>query len=149
MHHVSVVVGDLEAAKAFFAALGLELEGETPIEGEWVDRINALDGIRVGHRDDAHPDGHGRLELTKFHSPAAVSEGPQPPPSNTLGCAASCSRSTTSTPPSRRCWPSGGELIGEVVRYEDVYRLCYVRGPEGIIVALSEDLRRRAGRVVA
>ena len=141
MHHVSVVVDDLEASKAFFAALGLELEGETPIEGEWVDRINALDDIRVEIAMMRTPDGHGRLELTKFHSPVAVSEGPQPPPSNTLGLRSVMFEVDDVDAAVETVLAHGGKLVSEVVRYEDVYRLCYVRGPEGIIVALSEDLR--------
>ena len=141
MHHVSVVVGDLEASKAFFAALGLELEGETRIEGEWVDRINALDGVRVEIAMMRTADGHGRLELTKFHSPMAVNEGRQPPPSNTLGLRSVMFEVDDVDAAVETVLAQGGELVGEVVRYEDVYRLCYVRGPEGIIVALSEDLR--------
>jgi catechol 2,3-dioxygenase-like lactoylglutathione lyase family enzyme len=147
LHHVSVVVDDLDAAKTFFTALGLELEGETPIEGAWADRINAIDGLRVDIAMMRTPDGHGRLELTKFHSPAAVSEGPQPAPSNTLGLRSVMFEVDDVDAAVETALAHGGELVGEVVRYEDVYRLCYVRGPQGIIVALSEDLRRRAGRV--
>ncbi len=141
MHHVSVVVRDLEVSKAFFAALGLELEGETPIEGEWVDRINALDDIRVEIAMMRTPDGHGRLELTKFHSPVAVSAGPQPPPSNTLGLRSVMFEVDDVDAAVEAVLAQGGELVGEVVRYEDGYRRCYVRGPEGVIIALSEDLR--------
>lgn len=141
MHHVSVVVDDLDSAKAFFTALGLELEGETPVEGTWVDRINDLDDVRVDIAMMRTRDGHSRLELTKFHSPAAVSEGPQPAPSNTFGLRTFMFEVDDVDDAVETALAHGGELVGEVVRYEDVYRLCYVRGPQGIIVALSEDLR--------
>ncbi len=140
MHHVSVVVDDLEAAKAFFTALGLELEGEGPIEGEWVDRINRLDGVRIDIAMMRTPDGHNRLELTTFHSPAVV----RPEPENVLGNALGLRSvmfavdDVDATLADLRA--HGAELIGEVERYQDVYRLCYVRGPAGIIVALSEEL---------
>ncbi|GAA2740516.1 VOC family protein [Terrabacter aerolatus] len=141
MHHVSVVVDDLASAKAFFTALGLELEGETPVEGTWVDRINHLDGVRVEIAMMRTRDGHGRLELTKFHSPAAVAEGPQPAPSNTFGLRSVMFEVDDVDAAVEAARAHGGELVGEVVRYEDVYRLCYVRAPQGVIVALSEDLR--------
>ena len=140
MDHVSVVVDDLEAAKAFFVELGMELEGEAPIEGPWVDRINALDGIRVDIAMMRTPDGHGRLELTKFHSPAAVSAEPESAPATRWACAASCSPSTTSTPPSPACAPTAPSSSARWSEFEDSYRLCYVRGPAGIIVALAEEL---------
>src|SRR4051812_7013873 len=85
MHHVSIVVGDLEAATAFFVELGMELEGATPVEGRWVDRINSLDNVRVDIVMMRTPDGHSRLELTKFHTPTAVSAVPEIAPPNTLG----------------------------------------------------------------
>src|SRR5687767_1523172 len=85
MHHVSVVVDDLEAAKAFFVELGMELEGEAPIKGPWVDRVNALDGVQVDIAMMRTPDGHGRLELTKFHTPTAISPEPENALGNTLG----------------------------------------------------------------
>ena len=141
LHHVSVVVNDLESAKAFFTALGLELEGETPIEGAWADRINALDGLRVDIAMMRTPDGHGRLELTKFHSPAAVSEGPQPAPSNTLGLRSVMFEVDDVADMVKRLRARGGELVGEISDYENVYRLCYMRGPGGAIIALAQDLR--------
>jgi catechol 2,3-dioxygenase-like lactoylglutathione lyase family enzyme len=141
LHHVSVVVDDLEEATAFFAALGLELEGRAPIEGSWVDRINGLDGIRVDIAMMRTPRGEGRLELTKFHSPAAVGEGSQPAPSNTLGLRSIMFEVDDVDATAETAVAHGGQLMGEIVDYEDVYRLCYVRGPEGIIVALSQDLR--------
>ena len=140
MDHVSVVVSDLEAAIAFFAELGMELEGEAPIEGPSVDRLNGLEGIRVNIAMMRTPDGHGRLELTKFHSPAVISPEPANALGNTLGLR-SIMFTIDDIDAAVACLQArGAELVGEVVQYEDSYRLCYVRGPEGIIVALAEQL---------
>lgn len=140
MDHVSVVVEDLDAAKAFFVVLGMELEGEAPVEGPEVDRINALDGVRITIAMMRTPDGTGRLELTTFHAPEVI----RPEPANALGNVLGL-RSVMftvddidATVASLRA--HGAELVGEVVRYGDAYRLCYVRGPAGIIVALAEQL---------
>jgi catechol 2,3-dioxygenase-like lactoylglutathione lyase family enzyme len=140
MHHVSVVVDDLEAAKAFFAHLGLELEGEAPIEGRWVDRINGLDGVRVDIAMMRTPDGHGRLELTKFHAPAVISAEPKNALGNTLGLRSIMFAVDDIDATVAGLRARGVEFVGEVEQYQDIYRLCYVRGPEGIIVALSEEL---------
>ena len=140
MDHVSVVVDDLEAAKAFFAELGMELEGEAPIEGRSVDRVNALDGVRVDIAMMRTPDGHGRLELTKFHSPTAVTAEPENALGNTLGLRSIMFAVDDIDSALAGLRTHGAELIGEVVQYEDSYRLCYVRGPAGIIVALAEEL---------
>jgi catechol 2,3-dioxygenase-like lactoylglutathione lyase family enzyme len=133
MDHVGVVVDDLEAATAFFVELGMELEGEAAVEGRWVDRVAGLDGVRVDIAMVRTPDGHGRLELTKFHTPAAVGAEPNAP-ANTLGMRSDIEDVIA------RLRAHGAELVGEVEQYEDSYRLCYVRGPEGIIVALAEQL---------
>jgi catechol 2,3-dioxygenase-like lactoylglutathione lyase family enzyme len=140
LDHVSVVVNDLEAAKAFFIELGMELEGEAPIEGPWVDRVNGLDGVRVDIAMMRTPDGHGRLELTKFHSPTAVSAEPENALGNTLGLRSIMFAVDDIDAIVAGLRARGAELVGEVVQYEDTYRLCYVRGPEGIIVALAEQL---------
>jgi catechol 2,3-dioxygenase-like lactoylglutathione lyase family enzyme len=140
MDHVSVVVDDLEAAKAFFVKLGMELEGEAPIEGRSVDRVNALDGVRVDIAMMRTPDGHGRLELTKFHSPTAVTAEPENALGNTLGLRSIMFAVDDIDAAIAGLRTHGAELIGEVVQYEDSYRLCYVRGPAGIIVALAEEL---------
>ncbi len=140
LDHVSVVVDDLEAAKAFFAELGMELEGEAPIEGRSVDRVNALDGVRVDIAMMRTPDGHGRLELTKFHSPTAVTAEPENALGNTLGLRSIMFSVDDIDAALAGLRTHGAELIGEVVQYEDSYRLCYVRGPEGILVALAEQL---------
>ncbi|GAA2757616.1 VOC family protein [Actinopolymorpha rutila] len=140
LHHVSVVVEDLEAAKAFFVELGMELEGEAPIEGPWVDRVNGLDGVRVDIAMMRTPDGHGRLELTKFHNPAVVSAEPKNALGNTLGLRSIMFAVDDIDATVAGLRANGAELVGEVVQYQDIYRLCYVRGPEGIIVSLAEEL---------
>jgi catechol 2,3-dioxygenase-like lactoylglutathione lyase family enzyme len=140
MDHVSVVVDDLEAAITFFAELGMELEGRAPIEGRAVDRLNGLDGIRVDIAMMKTPDGSGRLELTKFHSPAVISAEPQNAPPNTLGLRSVMFAVDDIDATLAGLRARGAELVGEVAQYEDSYRLCYLRGPEGIIVALAEQL---------
>ncbi len=140
MDHVGIVVGDLAAAMAFFGELGMELEGETPVEGRWVDRVVGLDGVRVDIAMMRTPDGHGRIELTKFHTPAATSAEPRDAPANTSGIRSIMFAVDDIEDVLARLRAHGAELIGEVARYEDSYRLCYVRGPEGVIVALAEPL---------
>ena len=140
LDHVSIVVDDLEAAKAFFVELGMELEGEAPIEGPWVDRVNGLDGIRVDIAMMRTPDGLGKLELTKFHSPAVVSPEPKNALGNTLGLRSIMFAVDDFDAAVAGLQARGAELVGEVVQYENIYRLCYVRGPEGIIVALAQQL---------
>jgi catechol 2,3-dioxygenase-like lactoylglutathione lyase family enzyme len=140
MDHVSVVVDDLEAAQAFFVELGLELEGEAPIEGPWVDLVNGLEHVRVDIAMMRTPDGHGRLELTKFRTPAAISAEPKNAPPNTLGLRSIMFAVDDMEEVLARLRPHGAELLGDLAQYEDSYRLCYVRGPAGIIVALAEQL---------
>jgi catechol 2,3-dioxygenase-like lactoylglutathione lyase family enzyme len=120
-------------------ALGMELENQMPVEGPWVDRINALDGVRVEIAMVRTPDGHGAVELTKFHSPPATTAEPSAPV-NTLGLRTVMFAVDDLDDVLARLEPHGGVLVGEVVQYEDVYRLCYVRGPAGIIVALAEEI---------
>jgi catechol 2,3-dioxygenase-like lactoylglutathione lyase family enzyme len=138
--HVGVVVDDLKAAMAFFVELGMELEGEAPIEGPWVDRVNALDGVRVDIAMMRTPDGHGRLELTKFHTPTAVRAEPENALGNTLGLRSVMFAVDDIDATVARLRAHGAQLIGELAQYQDSYRLCYVRGPAGIIVALAEQL---------
>jgi len=140
MDNLLLVVDDLEAAKAFFTDLGLELEGETVVEGEQVDRLIALDGVRATIASMRTPDGHGRIELDKFHTPAAVRAGPPDAPVNALGIRRIMFEVDDIDGVLARLRRHGAELIGEVVEYEDQVRLCYIRGPEGIIVALAEPL---------
>jgi len=139
MDNVGIVVNDLKAAIAFFAELGLELEGETTVEGEWVDRVVGLDGVRSDIAMMRTPDGHGRLELSKFHTPPATAAEPNAPV-NTLGMGRIMFAVDDIDAAVARLQAHGAELVGEVVQYEDSYRLCYLRGPEGIIVALAEQL---------
>ena len=141
MDHVSVVVDDLDAAVALFAALGMELEGTAPVEGPWVDRVAGLDGVRVDIAMMRTPDGHSRLELSKFHSPAAISAQPKNAPVNTLGLRRIMFLVEDLDDVLARLRARGASLVGEVAQYKDIYRLCYVRGPEGILVALAEELR--------
>jgi len=140
MDNVGVVVDDLEAATEFFVALGMELEGEAPVEGRWVDRVVGLDDVRVDIATMRTPDGHGRIELTKFHTPTAVRTGPDNAPANTLGIRRIMFEVEDIEDVLACLLNHGAELIGELEQYEDRYRLCYVRGPDGIIVALAEQL---------
>ena len=140
MDHVGVVVDDLKAAIAFFVELGMEVEGEARIEGPWVDRVNGLDGVRVDIAMMRTPDGHGRLELTKFHTPTAVSAEPENALGNTLGLRSIMFAVDDIDATIAGLRAHGAELVGEVAQYQDSHRLCYIRGPEGIIVALAEQL---------
>jgi catechol 2,3-dioxygenase-like lactoylglutathione lyase family enzyme len=140
MDNVLIVVDDLEAATAFFVELGMELEGEASVQARWVDRVVGLDDVRVDIAMMRTPDGHGRLELTKFHTPTAISAEPQNAPANTLGIRRIMFAVDDIEDVIARLRTHGAELVGELVQYEDIYRLCYVRGPEGIMVALAEQL---------
>jgi len=140
MDNVLIVVEDLEAAKAFFAELGMELEGETQVEGPWVDSVVGLDGVRADIAMLRTPDGHGRVELTRFHTPPAVRVGAENPPANALGLRRIMFLVDDLDDVVDRLRARGAELLRDIAQYEDVYRLCFVRGPEGIIVGLSEQL---------
>ena len=140
MDNVLIVVDDLKAAIAFFAELGLELEGETTVEGQLVDRLVGLEGVRSDIAMMRTPDGHGRLELDKFHTPTAVRAEREDAPVNTLGIHRVMFAVDDVDDTVARLRTHGAELIGEVVQYEDKYRLCYLRGPEGIIIALAEEI---------
>ncbi len=137
--HVGIVVDDLAAATAFFVELGLKLQGEGPVEGGWVDRVVGLEGVRAQIAMVETPDGHGRLELTKFHVPASRG-GDRRAPANTLGIrhVAFAVNDIDAVVAGLRA--RGAELVGDVERYQDSYRLCYVRGPEGIIFELAEQI---------
>ena len=140
MDNVLIVVDDLEAATAFFVEIGMELEGEAPVEGLWVDRVVGLDDVRQHVAMLRTPDGHGRLELTKFHNPTAVTAEPKNAPVNTLGIRRIMFAVDDIEDVLARLRTHGADLVGELEQYEDSYRLCYVRGPEGIIIALAEQL---------
>ncbi len=140
MDNVLIVVDDLEAAKAFFVELGMELEGETTLEGPSVDRLVGLENVRATLATMRTPDGHSRIELDKFHTPDAIRTGPENIPVNTLGIRRIMFAVDDIDAVVMRLCAHGAELVGEVVQYEDTYRLCYIRGPEGMIVALAEQL---------
>ena len=140
MDNVLIVVDDLDAAKAFFTELGMELEGETPVEGPWVDSVVGLTGVRADITMLRTPDGHGRVELTKFHTPPAVSSEPQSAPANALGLRRIMFLVDDIDDVVARLRGHGAELVGDIAQYEDQYRLCFLRGPEGIIIGLSEQL---------
>lgn len=140
MDHVSVVVRDLEATIAFFVELGMEVEGTTPVEGPLVDRLCGLDGVRVEMAMLRTPDGHGRLELTEFLAPDAIEGGPQRAPANVLGLRSVMFAVDDIEDAVARLGAHGATLIGDIVRYEGAYLLCYLRGPGDVIVALAEEI---------
>jgi ketosteroid isomerase-like protein/catechol 2,3-dioxygenase-like lactoylglutathione lyase family enzyme len=140
MDNVLIVVEDLEAATAFFAELGMELEGQTQVEGPSVDSTVGLDGVRADITMMRTPDGHGRVELSKFHTPPAVRAEPESAPANTLGIRRIMFAVDDIDDVVARLRRHGGELVGEIAQYEDSYRLCFLRGPEGIIIGLAEQL---------
>jgi catechol 2,3-dioxygenase-like lactoylglutathione lyase family enzyme len=139
MDNVGVVVDDLEAAIAFFDELGLEQVGEAVVEGPWVERIIGLDNVRADIVMMRTPDGHSQLELTRFHTPATVG-GEQSAQPNALGIRRIMFAVDDVDDVVSRLQTRGGELVGEVVQYENSYRLCYVRGPEGILIGVAEAL---------
>jgi catechol 2,3-dioxygenase-like lactoylglutathione lyase family enzyme len=140
MDNVLIVVDDLEAAKAFFAELGMELEGQTTVEGGWAGRVVGLDDVRADIAMMRTPDGHGRVELSKFHTPPAVRAEPEDAPANALGIRRIMFAVEDIDDVVARLRNHGAELVGEIAQYEDIYRLCFVRGPEGIVIGLAEQL---------
>ena len=139
MDHVGVIVDDLDAAIEFFVALGLERHGSGTVGGRAVDRIVGLDGVRSEFAFVQTPDCHGRLELIKFHSPP-LEDGDPHAPANTPGLRHLAFAVDDIEAALDRLRPHGGQLVGEVVNYEDMFLLCYVRGPEGVIVELAERI---------
>jgi catechol 2,3-dioxygenase-like lactoylglutathione lyase family enzyme len=139
MDHVGIVVDDLAAATAFFLELGFKLQGEGRVEGGWVDRVVGLEGVRAEIAMVETPDGHGRLELTKFHAPSGRGDD-RHAPANTPGIRHLAFAVDDIDAVVAGLRARGAELVGEVERYEERYRLCYVRGPEGIIVELAEQI---------
>ena len=140
LDHVSVVVDDLGAAIAFFTTLGMSILGESPVEGEWVDRVNGIENVQVDIVMMQTPDGQGRLELTKFRNPKLVEVEPAIAPPNALGLRSVMFTVENLDDTVARMRAHGAELLGEVVQYENMYKLCYMRGPAGIIVSLAEEL---------
>ena len=140
MDNVLIVVEDAEAVTAFFLELGMEVDGRTTVEGPWVDRSVGLSDVRADIVMLRTPDGHGKVELSKFHTPPAVRAEPQDAPSNALGIRRIMFAVDDIDDVVARLRSLGGELVGEIAQYEDIYRLCYLRGPEGIMVGLAERL---------
>ncbi|WP_242889116.1 VOC family protein [Actinomadura litoris] len=140
MDNVLIVVEDLEAVIAFFVELGLELQGKGPLEGRWVERVIGVDDVRQDIAMLRTPDGSSGIELARFHQPAAIRQEPQNAPANTLGIRRVMFAVDDIEDVVTRLKSRGAELVGEIVRFEDAYLLCYVRGPEGIVVGLAEPL---------
>lgn len=141
LDNILIVVDDLEAVKSFFLELGLEIEGETTVEGPAVDRLIGLEDVRATLVLMRTPDGIGRIELDKFHTPNAIRIGPQNAPVNTLGIRRIMFSVDDIDSMVARLLAHGADLVGEVVQYGDTYRLAYVRGPEGIMIGLAQQLR--------
>jgi len=142
MDNVGIVVEDLDAAIAFFTELGLQLEGRAPIEGDWADGVTGLRGMRVEIAMMRTPDGHSRLELSRFLAPAVQADH-RVAPVNSLGYLRVMFAVDDIDDTLARLGKLGAKIVGEVVQYENVYRLCYIRGPEGILIGLAQELVKR------
>lgn len=145
MDNVLINVEDMDAAKAFFSELGMEVEGETTVEGEWAGNVIGLTDVRADICMMRTPDGHGKVELSKFHTPKAIRDGSDRRPSNAFGISrimftVDDVRATVD----RLRTKHGAELVGEIADYENIFRLCFIRGPEGIILGLAEELTPHA-----
>ena len=145
MDNVGIVVQDIDAAIEFFAELGLELEGRAPVEGDWADGVTGLHAMRVEIAMMRTPDGHGRLELSRFFAPPVVADH-RSAPVNALGYLRVMFTVEDIDDTLARLLSRGASLVGEVVRYQDMYRLCYIRGPEGILIGLAEQLGQQTSR---
>jgi catechol 2,3-dioxygenase-like lactoylglutathione lyase family enzyme len=145
MDNVGIVVEDLDAAIEFFTELGLKLEGRAPIEGEWAGRVTGLGNQRVEIAMLVTPDGHSRLELSRFLAPPVIADH-RSAPVNALGYLRVMFAVEDIDDTLARLGKRGAALVGEVVQYEDMYRLCYIRGPEGILIGLAQELRQQTSR---
>ena len=143
MDNVLIVVEDLERVQAFFAELGMEVAGQTTVEGEWAATVVGLDDMRADIVMMRTPDGHGRVELSRFHHPPAVRAEPEDAPSNALGLRRIMFAVEDIDDVVARLRTHGAELVGGIAQYEDAYRLCFMRGPEGIVIGLAEELGSR------
>lgn len=141
LDNIGIVVEDIDAAIAFFTELGLELEGRAPIEGEWAGRVTGLGDQRVEIAMMRTPDGRSRLEMSRFFAPPVVADHRRAPV-NALGYLRVMFTVEDLDDTLARLGKHGAELVGEVVQYEDIYRLCYIRGPEGILIGLAQELRQ-------
>ena len=144
MDNVGIVVEDLDAAVDFFTELGLELEGRAPIEGDWADGVTGLRAMRVEIAMMRTPDGHSRLELSRFKAPPVAADHRRAPV-NALGYLRVMFTVDDIDDTLARLGRRGAELVGEVAQYEEAYRLCYIRGPEGVLIGLAQELRRQTG----
>lgn len=140
MDNVLIIVEDLDAVTAFFTEIGMEVEGDTQVEGPWVDSVLGLEGVRCDIRMLRTPDGHSRVELSRFHAPPAVRAEPQDAPSNALGIRRIMFAVDDLDDVVARLQGLGASVVGEVAQYEEIYRLCFMRGPEGILVGLAQRL---------
>jgi catechol 2,3-dioxygenase-like lactoylglutathione lyase family enzyme len=145
MDNVGIVVEDLDAAIEFFIELGLELEGRAPIEGDWADGVTGLRGMRVEIAMLRTPDGHSRLELSRFLAPKVVADK-RNAPVNALGYLRVMFTVEDIDDTVARLGKRGATLVGELVNYQDIYRLCYIRGPEGILIGLAQQLGQQSSR---
>lgn len=143
MHNVGIVVESLDNAISFFTEIGLNLEGRMTVEGEWAGRVTGLGNQSVEIAMMVTPDGHSRLELSQFHNPPVISDH-RTAPVNSLGYLRVMFRVDKLDEIVNRLIKKGAQLVGEVVQYEDVYRLCYIRGPEGLLIGLGEQLGDRS-----
>ena len=141
MDNVLINVEHLEAAEAFFAELGMEVEGRTTVEGSWAGKVIGLDNVRADITMMRTPDGHGRVELSRFHTPPAIRVEPDDAPANALGLRRIMFAVEDIDDVVARLRRHGAELLDEIAQYEDQYRLCFVRGPEGILVGIAEQLQ--------
>ncbi|MBK8902694.1 MAG: VOC family protein [Anaerolineaceae bacterium] len=139
MDNVGIVIEDIDAAIEFFTELGLKLEGRGMVEGEWAGRVTGLGSQRVEVAMMVTPDGHSRLEISRFLTPAVIADH-RKAPVNALGYLRVMFAVEDIDDTLARLGKRGAELVGEVVQYEDMYRLCYIRGPEGILIGLAEQL---------
>ncbi len=145
MDNIGIVVEDIDAAIEFFTELGLELEGRAPIEGAWADGVTGLPGMRVEIAMMRTPDGHGRLELSRFLAPPVVADH-RNTPVNALGYLRVMFAVEDIDDTLARLSERGAEVVGKVVQYQDAYRLCYIRGPEGILIGLAQQLGPQTSR---
>jgi catechol 2,3-dioxygenase-like lactoylglutathione lyase family enzyme len=145
MDNVGIVVDDLDAAVEFFMELGLELEGRAPVEGDWADGVTGLPGMRVEIAMMRTPDGHGRLELSRFLAPPVVADH-RGAPVNALGYLRVMFTVEDIDDTLVRLQRRGATLVGTVARYQDIYRLCYIRGPGGILIGLAQQLGQQTAR---
>lgn len=141
MDNVLINVEHLDSAEAFFAELGMEVEGRTTVEGSWAGKVIGLDNVRADITMMRTPDGHGRVELSRFHTPPAIRAEPEDAPANALGLRRIMFAVEDIDDVVARLCRHGAELLDEIAQYEDQFRLCFVRGPEGILIGLAEQLQ--------